>query len=131
MRLTGFGLLVLLAGCAAEAAKPPPVASLPPPAANAVRLSAPLSIARERVERLAASCWLDAELDAELMVVDRRNGSIVAAGADGELLRIAFAEAGPLDTDVALTGTALTDPARAARMRSSLTRALEGEEPAC
>lgn len=132
MRAALIPALAALAACAAP--KPEPVAPPPPPeppAANAIRLGAPMSMARTRVERLAASCWLDNELAAEIMVVDRQTGEIVAAGAEGELLRIAFAAAGPVDTDVSLSGPALTDSARAARMENALARALEGAEPAC
>ncbi len=130
----------LLAGCAAP--EPQPVAVAPPapqpepaplvdPTAETVRLQAPSSIARDRVERLAASCWLDAELAAEIMLVDRHSGAIVATDATGEVLRIAFAPAGPLDTDVTLTGAAMADADRSARMTDALSRALEGPVPAC
>ncbi|MEM9144765.1 MAG: hypothetical protein AAGC57_01105 [Pseudomonadota bacterium] len=124
---------LLLAGCAAEPVPPPqlPPPPQPPVAVTEIRLAAPPSIARDRVERLAASCWLDQELAAEIMVVDRATGEIVAASEAGELLRIGFAPAGALDTDVRLSGAALQDQARSRRMTGALGRALDGPEPVC
>ncbi len=135
MRRLCPALGALLAACAAAPApEPAPPAALalePEPAGLTERLAAPASIARARVERLAARCWLDAELAAEVMLVDRRTGEIVAAGAVGELLRIGFQPTGPLETEVRLAGPALDDRARAGRLRAALARALEGAEPAC
>ncbi len=124
-------LLALLGACAAPAERPAPEPAAPEPGGLSVTLAAPGSIARDRVERLAARCWLDAELAAEVMLVDRRTGEIVAGDATGELLRIAFAPAGALETEVRLAGPALDDPARAGRFEAALARALEGPEPAC
>lgn len=135
--------VLLLTGCAA--AVPPPVmpapsaahpafpapGTAPDPVGQGVRVEAPASIARNRVEELAAACWLDAELRADAMIVDRQTGAIVATGADGPLLRIAFAPLGALATDVRLTGRALDDPQRRARLVDALGRVLDGATPAC
>lgn len=129
--LPALGLLAACAAPAPETVAPPAPEPAPAAVGETVRLPAPPSIARARVERLAAACWLDDELAAEIMVVDRNTGAIVAADGTGELLRVAFAPAGPLDTDVTLTGAALDDAARTARMTDALARALEGVEPAC
>ncbi|GMG83251.1 hypothetical protein LNKW23_24640 [Paralimibaculum aggregatum] len=148
-----LALAGLLSACAATSPDPAPVAApepaAPPAAPPAARpafdvqppllgpvlapqsLPAPASITRERVERLAVACWLDDELAAEIMLVDRRTGDIVAAGETGELLRIGFAAAGPLETAVQLSGPALADAGRAGRMSRALANALEGERPAC
>jgi hypothetical protein len=136
-RALGAAALLALAGCAGappEAPEPAAAAATPPPGgpqSASVRLAAPGSIARARVERLAVVCWLDDELAAEVMVVDRQTGDIVAADGSGELLRVAFAPSGALETEVRLAGPALADPGRRARMTDALGRALEGPEPAC
>ncbi|MGF1445296.1 MAG: hypothetical protein ACFBRM_03750 [Pikeienuella sp.] len=123
---------------AAAAVAPQPGPEIQAPKAQApsdttigVLLKAPGSIARDRVERLAASCWLDDELGAEILLVDRRSGEITAVGGNGDLLRVAFAGRGPLETEVTLSGPALADPDRAERMAGALSRVLEGAEPAC
>jgi len=127
--------LALLAACAARAPQPAPEPAPAPPVAVAPNLAvtvpAPASIAGERVERLAVVCWLDDELAAAQMVVDRQTGAIVAVSADRDLLRIALEPDGPLATRVMLEGPALSDPARAGRMEDALSRVLEGETPAC
>jgi hypothetical protein len=94
-------------------------------------IRAPPSLARRRVEELAVTCWLDDELSAGLMLVDRNTGEIVIAAAEGEILRIGFREAGTLETAVALAGPALAVPGRRARMADALSRVMEGAEPAC
>jgi len=154
MRAGAVILALALAGCAAGGAGPQsqsqpqsgrePAATDPPaPAAEAaaelayagpgavVRLDAPASIARRRVEELAVTCWLDDELPAGLMLVDRNTGEIVASGAEGELLRVGFSEVGALATDVRLAGPALSDGDRLIRMEDAVARVLEGPTPAC
>lgn len=96
-----------------------------------VRVPAPLETARERVEILAARCWLDAELAAEMLLVDRRGGTMIAVGETEELLQIAFRPGAAQTTLVTLSGPALADPDRAGRMTAALDRVLEGTDPAC
>jgi len=149
VRARAILLVALVGACAAprgqggaegpEVAAPAPARSAPAPDTGiasagptaTVRVEAPPSLARRRVEELAARCWLDPELSAGLMLVDRKTGGIVASGAEGVLLRVAFAAAGPLSTDVTLSGPALADAARRARMADALSRVMSGAEPAC
>lgn len=152
MRILAWACVLLLAACATPEPPSPrgaaglPLASAPIPEPGAqyrfdvqpplgpvlepVVLRAPMSIARSRVEMLAASCWLDDELAAEIMLVDTR-GDIVAAGAEGEMMRIGFAPVGPLETAVRLSGPAVADQARAQRMTAALSRSIDSARPTC
>jgi len=124
--------MALLGACAQAPDAPAPLTA---GAAGAdgivVRVGAPEPLLRPRVERLAAACWLDAELEGALMLVDNRKRQIKIAAAEGEVLRVGFIPAGPRATDVRLTGPALSDPALADRMAGALETAMEGAEPAC
>lgn len=65
------------------------------------------------------------------MTVDRRAGEIRASDNTGSLLLITLAGAGEGAAVVRMSGPALDDPARRARMAHALSRVLEGPEPAC
>lgn len=124
---------LLVGGCAGGAAPGggPGGGAAPRTGPVEMRVSRPGGVLRARIEALAARCWLDAELGAEALGVDRRTGRIVAAGATGELLTVAVADAPGGAARVRMTGPALSDPGRRARMADALSRVMEGPEPAC
>jgi hypothetical protein len=113
-------LLALLAGCAQMPA---------PPATGPVvaRFDRPGGVLAARVERLAADCWLGSGA----MTVDRRAGVLEISDASGLRLAARIAPAGAGAQEVTLSGPALADPARRARMAEALSRVLEGPAPAC
>lgn len=125
---------VLLAGCAGG--PPPggahgPAAHGPGSATVEMRFARPGGVLRRRLEVLAARCWLDGELGAEALAVDRRSGRIVAAGPEGALFTLDVEDAPAGAALVRLSGPALADPARRARMARALETVLVGPEPSC
>lgn len=96
-----------------------------------VRLPAGLFKARERVERLAGLCWLDFELGAHQIFVNRIANTMTAVGRKSDLLSVAVTRVSATETDIALTGPALKDANLEKRLIDTTVTSLIGEEPHC
>lgn len=101
------------------------------PAGMVYTMEKPEADARSFVEEVAARCWLDAELQAAAVIVDRQTGRIVVVGETEALVVADFAPLGETRTDVALTGTAIEDTARATRLVLRLNQAEASGDTAC
>lgn len=117
---------LLLAGCVA-----PPAPEAPASGPVVREFARPGGVLRRRLEVLAARCWMDDELGAEALGVDRGTGRIVAAGPQGAMLTVTVRETRDGTALVRLSGPALEDAPRRARMARALETVLEGPEPAC
>jgi len=125
-------LCLALAACATDEPAPVPVAQVPAQPANIVySVQKPEGQARTFVEEVAARCWLDTELRAAAVIVDRQTGRIIVVGDTEALLVADFTPVGDTRTDVALTGPAIEDTARATRLTLRLSQAEASGDTAC
>ena len=130
-------LCLALAACASDEPEPVPVRQAPaapaPAQTNGIvyTMAKPEAQARSFVEEVAARCWLDAELQAAAVIVDRQTGRIVVVGETEALVVADFAAADDTSTDIALTGPAIEDTARATRLVLRLNQAEASGNTAC
>jgi hypothetical protein len=119
-------LALLLGACAAPRTAAPPVATPVPTAVPTVTLPFAMDEARSRTEVVAVRCWLDPVLAGAVMLVDRQTGEITVTDDDALLLGITF-QAATGGTGLTMTGTAMDDPARAARLDADLRTVARGD----
>ena len=125
-------ICLAFAACASDEPAPVPVAQVPAqPASVVYSVQKPEAEARTFVEEVAARCWLDAELGAAAVIVDRQTGRIIVVGETEALLVADFTPAGDTRTDVAITGPAIEDTARATRLTLRLSQAEASGDTAC
>ena len=125
-------LCLALAACAADDPAPVPIAQTPAnPVGVVYTIQKPEAAARIFVEEVAARCWLDTELQAAAVIVDRQTGKIVVVGETEALVVAEFATLGEAATQVALTGPAVDDTARATRLTLRLQQAEASGDTAC
>ena len=128
------GLLLALAACAQSA--PPSGYGYRQPAApeesfRSVVLEEEYAAVRSGLERVAAECWLDGELRAANLLVDRNTGDLGFYDDAGKMLTADIVPIRTRVTEVRLIGAAIEAPGRYERMKSSLTRTVASGSAAC
>ena len=137
-----LGAALILGACAAQggkqAAAPVPEPKQEPEQAAALSgpglplpMAMPIGQARESLERVAASCWLDDVVGGGSMIVDRATGRVVITSDTEDLL---IAELVPLDEDSSIaqvTGPAIDDPATALRLSETLEASIASGHTDC
>ena len=123
---------VLTACVSAE--EPAPVAQAPAPA-PAPGIDLTLAMNQDDAlafsEEVAARCWLDTELQAAALIVDRHTRRFVIVGETEELVK---ASVSPIDAGksrLTLTGPVIQDSARAGRLIARLRQAEATGGTAC
>ncbi|MBK0398941.1 hypothetical protein H0I76_07050 [Limibaculum sp. M0105] len=128
--------ILMLALCACAQSVPPSDSGYRQPAApnetyRAVVLQADYAQVRDGLELVGASCWLDAELQAANMLVDRRTGDVSFFTDDAKILTADIVPIRVNVIEVRLIGEAIAEPGRYERMKSSLTRTVASGAAAC
>jgi hypothetical protein len=125
----------LLIACAAPAPPEGYGAYSPPPPPegvwHGVILEAAYPDVREGLEQVAARCWLDAELGAANLLVDRNTGDLTFYDDGGEMLAADIVPVRPGVVEVRLVGAAMAEPGRRARMETSLANTVAAGESRC
>ncbi|MCL5777344.1 hypothetical protein M1105_10130 [Limibaculum sp. FT325] len=134
MRRTAPALMLALAACAPS--RPPEAYGYRQPDApaepfRAVVLEADYAAVRTGLEQVGAVCWLDAELQAANMLVDRQTGDVSFFTDAGKLMTADIVPVRANVTEVRLIGAAVEAPGRYERMKSSLTRSVAAGAAAC
>jgi len=134
MRRAAPALILALSACAQSV---PPQGSgyrQPPAPAETYRsvvMQADYARVRSGLELVGASCWLDDELQAANMLVDRQTGDVSFFSDDGKILTADIVPVRGNVTEVRLIGEAVAAPGRYERMKSSLTRTVTAGAAAC
>jgi len=126
-----IGTLALSACATAPAEHATPTTTTTRPAELRMTLERPEADARTLVEQVAARCWLDAELQANALIVDKQTGRMVVVGETEELLTARFSAIDAKNTRLSLTGPAIDDTALATRLMTHLRIAEDTGETAC
>lgn len=125
-------LLLALSACAPKPAPegPRPVVVSKQPEL-VLTFSRPGADAGRLVHDLAARCWLDGVVRGASLIVVAGTGEIRIVGETETLVATRFLTSQGENTRLRLTGTAVTDPAMAARLKATLERAARTGETAC
>lgn len=134
MRRAAPALMLALGACAQQVPQAPQGYRPPPPPSEPFRtvtLAADHAAVRAGLERVGATCWLDAELQAANMLVDRQSGDVTFFTDAGKILTADIVVLSGASTEVRLIGAAIEAPGRFERMHSSLGRTVASGAPAC
>lgn len=137
-----LGAALILGACAGQHGKqaaapaPAPEPELEHPAELSgqglpLPIAMPIGQARESLERVAASCWLDDVVGGGSMIVDRATGRVVITSDTEDLL---IAELVALDEDSSIaqvTGPAIENPATALRLSETLEASIASGYTEC
>ncbi|MEM7506364.1 MAG: hypothetical protein AAF415_06435 [Pseudomonadota bacterium] len=133
MRAAICGLLLLaVAGCAPVQITAPP---RPVPEASGpqivVRLAVTGQPARDLVESVGASCWLDGVVSGAAMIVNRQTGRIVIDGDTETLVAADFLPGERGISRLRLSGQSIGNPVLRDRLVETLDRAVRTGETRC
>lgn len=136
-----LGAALILGACAAGEAGRHAALSAPEPQPDEpaelsgpglpLLMAMPIGEARESLERVAASCWLDDVVGGGSMIVDRATGRVVITSDTEDLL---ITELVPLDQNSSIaqvTGPAIDDPATVLRLSETLEAWIASGQTEC
>lgn len=134
--MTRLAPLVLLALAACAQAVPPTGYGYRQPGPpeepyRAVVMEADYASVRDALEAVAAECWLDGELQAANLLVDRQTGDVTFFDDAGKMLVADIVPIRGKVTEVRLIGPAVDAPGRYERMRSTLRRSVSAGSATC
>ncbi len=130
-----LSLICLALGACVTAREPQPVTEAPRPAPTppglAFAVGLPEADARVFVEEVAARCWLDTELQAAAVIVDRQTGNLVIVGETERLVEATLSRISADQTRLILTGAAIENKPSARRLVARLREAEATGVTAC
>ncbi len=96
-----------------------------------VRLSQTGQPARDLLERVAASCWLDGIVRGASMIVDRQTGRVIIVSDTDDLLAADFLPPQDRRARVRLSGPVIADPVKRDRLVETLDLAVRTGQTSC